>query len=85
MPIAFASTIAYVALKPGTIDWLLAACIGAGLAPCVAVGSIIAHKVPADQLRLVVAVVLCLSTIFFILKLALEMADDVDDVHSAAQ
>ena len=72
LPIAMASTACYILLRPGVIDWGLSACIAAGLAPCCAIGAVVAHKVPADTLKLIVASVLVLSAVILIAKLLVE-------------
>eukprot|EP01047_Picozoa_sp_COSAG01_P057954 COSAG01_NODE_6766_length_3508_cov_6.329715_4_plen_68_part_00 len=54
LPIAVASTACYVMLRPGVIEPALALLIAAGLTPCCALGAIIAHRVPAATLKLVV-------------------------------
>ena len=63
---------------------VLGLCVTAGLTPMVAVGAAIAHRVPAAHLRLLVAVVLCVSTVFFITKLAVDIANDEADGSAAA-
>lgn len=72
MPIAAASTLSYVVLRPGIIEWPLAGAIALGLAPCVAIGAVIAHRVPKSTLKLTVASVLVISAVILILKLVVE-------------
>ena len=50
--------------------------VPAGLAPSVAVGAVVAHKVPQACLKLTVATVLVLSSVILIAKLLLEAGDD---------
>ena len=47
-----------------------------GLAPSVAVGAVVAHKVPQACLKLTVATVLVLSSVILVAKLLLEAGDD---------
>ena len=49
--------------------------IAAGLAPCCAIGAIIAHKVPEATLKLIVSSVLVLSAVILVVKLIIEEAD----------
>jgi uncharacterized membrane protein YfcA len=72
VPIALTSTAAFASLRPGTIDWALALALSAGIAPCVAIGVGIAHRVPAARLKLVVATVLVVSSAVLIVKFVLE-------------
>eukprot|EP00911_Craspedida_sp_UC1_P000855 UC1_evm2s650 len=63
LPIAGAATISYVALRPGVIDWELGGCVIGGLAPGVVVGALVAHKVDAYRLKLLVCFVLVAASI----------------------
>ena len=72
LPIAAASTLSYLVLRPGVIEWPLAGAIAAGLAPCVAIGAVIAHRVPKSTLKLTVATVLVVSAVVLIVKLVVE-------------
>ena len=83
LPIAAASTLSYLVLRPGVIEWPLAGAIALGLAPCVAIGAVIAHRVPKATLKLTVATVLVVSAVVLIVKLVVERLLD-DDGSSAA-
>lgn len=74
LPIASASTLCYIILRPGTITWELAVAIALGLAPCAALGAVIAHKVPEAMLKLIVSSVLVLSAVILVTKLLLDEA-----------
>eukprot|EP00037_Helgoeca_nana_P004394 m.45299 g.45299 ORF g.45299 m.45299 type:complete len:292 (+) comp15183_c0_seq1:286-1161(+) len=68
-PIAGAATIAYVTLRPGTIDFVLGACLMAGLVPGALVGAHLAHRVPLRKLKLLVSAILVFAATFLIGKL----------------
>jgi len=76
VPIAAASTLSYLILRPGVIEWPLAGAVAIGLAPFVAVGALIAHRVPKATLKLTVAVVLVVSSVVLIGKLVIETLID---------
>lgn len=71
VPIALASTLAYVALRPGTIDWPLAGALALGLTPAVAAGAVLAHRAPAALLKTAVAGVLVVASLLALASLAL--------------
>ena len=72
LPIALCATLAYAWLRPGVLDAVLGLSIAAGLAPGTALGALIAHRVPAGRLQLVVALVLVVSSVVLVLKLITE-------------
>ena len=78
LPIAAASTLSYLVLRPGVIEWSLAGAIAVGLAPFVAVGATIVHRVPAATLKLTVATVLVVSAATLIVKLVAETITNGD-------
>jgi uncharacterized membrane protein YfcA len=85
LPIAAASTLSYIVLRPGVIEWPLAGAIALGLAPCVAVGAVIAHRVPKSTLKLTVATVLVVSAVVLIAKLVLEKLVGAESDGSSSQ
>lgn len=86
LPIAAAATLSYLVLRPGVIEWPLAGAIALGLAPCVAVGAVIAHRVPKSTLKLTVATVLVASAVVLIAKLVVErLLDTESDGSSSSQ
>eukprot|EP00040_Diaphanoeca_grandis_P028905 m.168190 g.168190 ORF g.168190 m.168190 type:complete len:304 (-) comp31501_c1_seq1:97-1008(-) len=68
-PIAGAATVAYVTLRPGTIDFVLGGCLAAGLVPSAFIGAWVAHSIPVKQLKIAVSVILVLAAGFLIGKL----------------
>eukprot|EP00041_Stephanoeca_diplocostata_P021185 m.488042 g.488042 ORF g.488042 m.488042 type:complete len:295 (-) comp21761_c0_seq7:39-923(-) len=68
-PIATAATVAFVTLRPGTIDFVLGGCLSAGLVPGAIIGAAIAHHVPLRKLKISVAVILVLAAGFLIGKI----------------
>jgi len=69
MPIALAATVAYVALRPGVIDFALGGCLAAGIVPGALIGATLAHRVPQAKLKIAVSVILVVAAIFLIGKL----------------
>jgi len=72
VPIALASMVAYLTLRPGVIQWEIVAALAVGSAPAVPLGAYLADKIPAAGLKLVVAIVLVVSSVVLVAKLALE-------------
>eukprot|EP00038_Savillea_parva_P031026 m.82357 g.82357 ORF g.82357 m.82357 type:complete len:311 (+) comp9460_c0_seq1:277-1209(+) len=68
-PIAGAATVAYVTLRPGTINFVLGGCLMAGLVPGALIGATIAHSVPVRKLKLLVSAILVIASAFLIGKL----------------
>ena len=71
VPIAIASTVAYLTLRPDTLDLILVMCLSTSLAPGVAIGACIASRLPAAELKLLVVSVLVLSSIVLLVKLVI--------------
>jgi len=69
-PLALSAVIGFLVQGSGHgIHWGLGGCLAAGLVPGVLAGATIAHTLPVTRLRLAVALILVLASLFLLVKL----------------
>lgn len=70
LPIALAAVAGFLATAgPNSINWALGGCLAVGLVPGALAGAAIAHAIPVNKLRLGVAGILVLASLFLLAKL----------------
>ena len=73
VPIAVASAVTYLVLRPDRIDWTIVTALALGISPAVVLGAYVADKIPAAGLKLCVATVLVICSAILVAKLVVNV------------